>query len=517
MKPARLFFVLPFILLALRGEAGNFSLSEPMQPPRATQVIARRGASGQAPENTRAALDRCIADGFEWAEVDVRLTKDGQHVLAHDSKITGATNDTRVVNEHTLEELRQMDPGSAFAARYAGERILPLPDCLRLAKGRLNLCLDCKAVNPEQLAREILDAGMENQVVVYGDLAVLARVARAGNEKVATMAKWHPGMDIASWSRTNGLAAVEINADEATPDAVKSFHTAGLKVQTKNLGEWDKPAFWDKSFAAGVDWIQTDLAEEVLARELWRAAGTRPVRISCHRGANRYAPENTLPAFEKAIRLGVDFVEFDVRTTSDGKFYLLHDARLDRTTTGQGPISGVAAADVATLSAGLKFGRPFADIKVPPLDDFLGATAGRIDLYFDAKAIPPEALSEAVERFKMAERTVVYQSADYLLRLKAINPRIRALPPLSDPAQIPQLAANLKPYAVDAAWKILSKDVIAQCHAAGILVFSDALGAHERIEDYQQAMDWGIDLIQTDFPLRVLRAIELRAAGPGRR
>jgi glycerophosphoryl diester phosphodiesterase len=63
---------------------------------------------------------------------------------------------------------------------------------------------------------------------------------------------------------------------------------------------------------------------------------------------------------------------------------------------------------------------------------------------------------------------------------------------------------------VDAAWKILSQEVIAQCHQAGILVFSDALGAHERIEDYQQAMDWGIDLIQTDYPLRVLRAIELR-------
>jgi glycerophosphoryl diester phosphodiesterase len=67
----------------------------------------------------------------------------------------------------------------------------------------------------------------------------------------------------------------------------------------------------------------------------------------------------------------------------------------------------------------------------------------------------------------------------------------------------------LKPYAVDANWDILSKDMIARCHAAGILVFSDALGKHERVEDYLQAMDWGIDLIQTDHPLRVMRAIEL--------
>ena len=76
-----------------------------------------------------------------------------------------------------------------------------------------------------------------------------------------------------------------------------------------------------------------------------------------------------------------------------------------------------------------------------------------------------------------------------------------------------QLAAKLKPYAVDASWAILSKELIARCHAAGVRVFSDALGKHETIEEYLKVMDWGIDLIQTDHPLRVMRAIELRTAG----
>jgi len=111
----------------------------------------------------------------------------------------------------------------------------------------------------------------------------------------------------------------------------------------------------------------------------------------------------------------------------------------------------------------------------------------------------------------MADRTVVYQSADYLEKLKAIEPRIRALPPLSRPEEIARLASGLKPYAVDAKWDILSKDVIDRCHQAGIKVFSDSIGRHEVIEDYLKAMDWGIDLIQTDHPLRVMRAIELRA------
>jgi glycerophosphoryl diester phosphodiesterase len=67
----------------------------------------------------------------------------------------------------------------------------------------------------------------------------------------------------------------------------------------------------------------------------------------------------------------------------------------------------------------------------------------------------------------------------------------------------------VRPFAVDAAWSILSKDMIDRCHAKGIQVFSDALGAHEKIEDYQRAIRDGIDLIQTDCPLRVLRALEL--------
>ena len=89
----------------------------------------------------------------------------------------------------------------------------------------------------------------------------------------------------------------------------------------------------------------------------------------------------------------------------------------------------------------------------------------------------------------------------------------RRVAPLGSATALEALARDLKPYAVDADWDILSRNLIARCHAQGIRVFSDALGQHERIEDYQKAMDWGIDLIQTDHPLRLMRAIELRLTG----
>jgi len=493
--------------------ARDFPFFEPIQPPRPFQVIAHRGEAGQAPENTRPALVRCIEDGLEWAEVDVRLSKDGRHVLAHEEGLWAGTNGFWLVAEHTLEELKQVDLGSPFAARFAGERVLTIQECFALAKGGLNLYLDCKAVNPEQLAREILAAGMERQVVVYDRPDRLQRIHALAPHKVALMAKWRPAPGPPLWAQSNHLDAVEIDAPEVAAEACQAFHALGIKVQTKNLGDWDRPEYWAKAIAAGADWIQTDLPEEVLAHALWQRVKTRPVRFSLHRGASRYAPENTVPAFEKAIRLGADFVEFDVRTTSDGKFYLLHDSALDGKTNGKGPIAETPSSVIATLSAGVKFGRSYAKLGLPTLDDFLRAVAGKVDLYCDAKAIAPEALNAALERHGVVERTVVYGSPAYLARLKAINPRIRLLAPLGSAAALEPLARELKPYAVDAGWEILSRDLISRCHALGIQVFSDALGQHERIQEYQKGMDWGIDLIQTDHPLRLMRAIELRIAG----
>jgi glycerophosphoryl diester phosphodiesterase len=271
---------------------------------------------------------------------------------------------------------------------------------------------------------------------------------------------------------------------------------------------------WDRVVASGADWIQTDYAEELIAREVLRRVPRRPIRISHHRGSNRYAPENTLQAFEKSIRMGADFVEFDVRTTRDGRFILLHDGDLRRTTNRAGPIRDVSSDVVTGLDAGSWFGRPFAGVRPPTLEEFLSAVAGKVDLYFDAKDIAPDALVAVLEKHHVTDRTVVYQGVRYLQKLRELNPRVRLLPPLNDLTQLESIDAELHPYAVDTRWEILSKELIDRCHSKGILVFSDSMGGHEKIEDYEKAIGWGIDLIQTDHPLRLLRAIELIGGAP---
>src|SRR5262245_10317129 len=91
------FFVVAAVLFA--AEAFAFDFFELVQPPRPFQVMVHRGIKNQAPENTQPAITRVYEDGFEWAEVDVRLTKDHQHVIFHDSTLEGKSDGKGQVRE----------------------------------------------------------------------------------------------------------------------------------------------------------------------------------------------------------------------------------------------------------------------------------------------------------------------------------------------------------------------------------------------------------------------------------
>ena len=80
----------------------------------------------------------------------------------------------------------------------------------------------------------------------------------------------------------------------------------------------------------------------------------RPL-LFAHRGANRFAPENTLPAFDLAERTGADVLELDVHLTRDQEVVVLHDATLERTTNGHGPVKEKSYAELAALDAGYHF------------------------------------------------------------------------------------------------------------------------------------------------------------------
>lgn len=113
------------------------------------------------------------------------------------------------------------------------------------------------------------------------------------------------------------------------------------------------------------------------------------VLVVAHRGDWRFAPENSLPAIDNAIKMGVDIVELDVARTKDGQFILMHDSKLDRTTTGKGLVSEWTLDSIRSLKL-----RNGCNIRtkeiVPTLEEALLRAKGKIlinldkaDRYFD--------------------------------------------------------------------------------------------------------------------------------------
>ena len=97
-------------------------------------VIAHRGASGNAPENTMAAFRKAVALGATFIETDLQLSRDARFVAIHDATVNRTTNGQGAVHDMTLAELRKLDAGSWFGSEFGGERIPTLEEIFEFSK-----------------------------------------------------------------------------------------------------------------------------------------------------------------------------------------------------------------------------------------------------------------------------------------------------------------------------------------------------------------------------------------------
>ena len=134
-----------------------------------TRVIAHRGFSGAAPENTLAAVRAAIEVGADMVEIDVTLTSDGHIVVIHDETLDRTTTGSGRVSDFTLTELQRLDAGGWFAPRFAGERIPTLDQVLDEIEGRILLNVEIKSEAVERgivtkVASAIRKRGMMEQL-----------------------------------------------------------------------------------------------------------------------------------------------------------------------------------------------------------------------------------------------------------------------------------------------------------------------------------------------------------------
>jgi glycerophosphoryl diester phosphodiesterase len=217
------------------------------------------------------------------------------------------------------------------------------------------------------------------------------------------------------------------------------------------------------------------------------------VQIIGHRGVRGLEPENTMRSFRKAMQLGVDYIECDVRMTKDGHIVLIHDNTVDRTTNGSGPVNSFTFDEIRKLDAG-------KGESIPTLQELLDLARGKVKLLIELKdGTATEPAMRLVEKNGM-ENEVSFTSGntETLKRVRELN---ASIPTEHNFGQPPDDA-------IDRALSIGAKRV--SCHISH-LTSEFVQKAHENslqviawppntVEEAEKAIKCGVDLLCTDRP-----------------
>lgn len=173
------------------------------------EVVAHRGASNDAPENTLAAFRLAREQGADWFELDCRQCKGGEVVVMHDETVDRTTNGKGKVAELTLEQLQALDAGTWKDAGYAGERVPTLKAALELADADCGCFVEVKPLNQgnlkdlleriaagklsrdEDIDREFLAAVADSPDAALAR-AVIADIRAAGKQKFVVLQSFSP-------------------------------------------------------------------------------------------------------------------------------------------------------------------------------------------------------------------------------------------------------------------------------------------------------------------------------------
>lgn len=247
-----------------------------------------------------------------------------------------------------------------------------------------------------------------------------------------------------------------------------------------------------------------------LAQTAWTThEDGKKIKVIAHRGEHVHHPENTMAAFQAAIDAGADYFELDVRTTSDGKFVIMHDNTLDRTTNGSGEVHKHTFDEIRALDAGVKFSPSFAGTKVPTLDEAFDLAHGKINVYVDTKYADPQQLVDTIVRHDMQDHVVIYGNPFFLYEVRKIRPTLKVMPEAISPDICKLMVRAMQPQVLAFDANDFKDGVIACAKDANAKIYVDRLGDADNPETWQKAIDLGAEGIQTNLPAEL--AAYLRA------
>ena len=231
----------------------------------------------------------------------------------------------------------------------------------------------------------------------------------------------------------------------------------------------------------------------------------RHPHVIAHRGASGYAPENTIAAYQRAVELGVMAVETDVHQTRDGVIVTLHDATLDRTTSGSGKVADHDWADLQSLEAGAWFDVEFQGEPIPDLGAYLACLEGRAIPVIELKG-GATVVEQLAERFASKDGGAFFFSfkADAIRRLKERCPSCPALY-LAEwteeerpcPVSEAHRAAEMGMEAVGVHWPRLTQGFVEAAHQLDLRVFVYTVND---LPALQHVVNCGVDAVISDVP-----------------
>ncbi len=211
-----------------------------------------------------------------------------------------------------------------------------------------------------------------------------------------------------------------------------------------------------------------------------------------HRGARAYAPENTLASFKKALEIGVDAIELDVRKTKDNQLVVIHDADVKRTTDGEGLVSELTLSQIKAFSAE-------GGEKIPTLDEALDFLDKKVKVLVELKEVGSEEQVLSIVHVRGLEKNVVIISflEEALKKVRELNKNVETGLIYAKHSNPVKAALELKTNYLVALYRFTHTATVQKAHENGLKIIVWTINTLQEAQDYAKK---GVDGIASDKP-----------------
>lgn len=232
--------------------------------------------------------------------------------------------------------------------------------------------------------------------------------------------------------------------------------------------------------------------------------------IIAHRGASGYAPEHTYSSYNKAIEMGADYLEIDLRMTKDGKLVSMHDSTVDRTTNGHGEVKDLTLAEIKTFDAGKWFNQKYSSEKVLTLEEILSKYKDKEKYYIETRPVGKQLkmekqLVDLLHQYDLVRKKKVIVQSFSEASLKKVHKLDKNIP-------LTQLIKNQKVTNEDIKkWKqyatyigmdanLVDQDLLKKLHLHGLKMHVFFLETAKEKSEQVRVIKLGVDGIFTNYP-----------------